>query len=101
MHLQFMLLHGFSLHKVYKFMKQINSSFGSGGMALAMSEVEFATFIIYLTSHPQMPIRKAASVIGQQQCGKVWVMGKHLQVGFASSLTVIFKCTKVEVPLIV
>ena len=44
MHLQFMLLHGFSLHKVYKFMKQINSSFGSGGMALAMSEVEFATF---------------------------------------------------------
>ena len=24
-------------------------------------------------------------------------MGKHLQVGFASSLTVIFKCTKVEV----
>ncbi len=31
-------------------MKQINSSFGSGGMALAMSEVEFASFIMFLKS---------------------------------------------------
>ena len=33
-----------------KFMKQINSSFGSGGMGLALSEVEFASFIMFLKS---------------------------------------------------
>ena len=67
----------------YRFMKQINSSFGSGGMGLAMTEVEFSSFIIFLKSkstQSHMPIRKAATVIGRQQCGKVWVMGKTLQV---------------------
>ena len=66
-----------------KFMKQINSSFGSGGMALAMNEAEFALFLMYLKSNvPQerIPIRQATSVIGEQHCGKVWVMGKDLQV---------------------
>ena len=62
-------------------MKQINSSFGSGGMALAMNEVEFSSFILFLKSKAHnMPIRKAASVIGQQPCGQVWVLGKDLQV---------------------
>ena len=50
-----------------KFMKQISSSFGSGGMALAFSEVEFQCFILYLKStNKQMPIRKAATIIGLQ-----------------------------------
>ena len=58
-----------------KFMKQIiNSSFGSGGMALAMSEIEFIMFL--KSKAHNMPIRKAASVIGQQPCGQVWVLGK-------------------------
>ena len=38
---------------------------------------------MYLKSNvPQerIPIRQAASVIGEQHCGKVWVMGKDLQV---------------------
>jgi hypothetical protein len=67
-----------------KFMKQINSSFGSDGMALSMNEAEFALFIMHLKSNvPQgIPIRQAASVIWQQSCGKVWVMGKDLQVSF-------------------
>ena len=64
-----------------RFMKQINSSFGSGGMGLAMTEVEFSSFMIYLklkpTSSP-MPIRKAVTVIGEQNCGKVWVFGYSL-----------------------
>ena len=66
-------------------MKQLNSSFGSGGMGLAMTEVEFASFIIFLKSRPtqtQTQIRKAATVIGRQRCGKVWVMGKALQVSY-------------------
>ena len=29
-------------------MKQINSSFGNGGMALAMNEAEFALFLMYI-----------------------------------------------------
>ena len=70
-------------------MKQLNSSFGSGGMGLAMTEVEFSSFIIFLKSRPtshNMPIRKAATVIGRQRCGKIWVLGKALQV----SISVLF-----------
>ena len=32
-------------------MKQINSSFGSGGMALAMNKGEFASFLMFLKSN--------------------------------------------------
>lgn len=62
-------------------MKQINSSFGSGGMALAFSEVEFKCFILYLKStNNQMPIRKAATIMGLQPHDDVWVLGRDLQV---------------------
>jgi hypothetical protein len=75
-----LFLHGFCINKipVYEATK-----FGSGGMGLSMTEVEFASFIIFLKSRPtqsQIPIRKAATLIGRQRCGKVWVMGKALQV---------------------
>ena len=53
-----------------KFMKQINSSSGSGGMALAMNEAEFALFVMYLKSNvPQerISIRQAASVINPRR----------------------------------
>ena len=52
-------------------------------MALAMNEAEFASFLMFLKCNiPKqgMPIRKAATVIGQQPCGQVWVMGKDIQV---------------------
>ena len=49
-------------------------------MALAMNEAEFASFLMFLKSKQGMPIRKAATVIGQQPCGQVWVMGKDIQV---------------------
>jgi hypothetical protein len=56
-------------------MRQINSSYG------AMNEAEFALFVMYLkSSSTPMKITKAATVIGQQPCGQVWVMGKYLQV---------------------
>ena len=72
-----------------KFMSQINSSFGSGGMTLAMNDLQFATFIIHIKSHQQdMPIRKAACVIGRQPCGNVWVLGKDLQVSALLQLLV-------------
>ena len=65
-------------------MSQINSSFGSGGMSLAMNDLQFAALLLYLKSNSECTgtsIRKAACVIGQQPCGNVWVMGKDLQVG--------------------
>lgn len=64
-------------------MKQINSSFGSGGMALAMNEAEFASFLMFLKStapQEEMRVLKAATVIGQQPCGHLWVMGSGVQV---------------------
>ena len=69
-----------------KFIKQINSSFGSGGMSLAMNDAELAFFLMFLkssltkSSSTPYKITKAATVIGQQSCGQVWVMGKDLQV---------------------
>ena len=48
------------------FTSQINSSFGSGGMTLAMNDLQFAT---HIKSHQQyLPIRKAACVDGRQPC---------------------------------
>ena len=41
-------------------MKQINSSFGSGGKALAMNEGEFASFMKSNIGRQGMPICKAA-----------------------------------------
>ena len=76
-------------------MKQINSSFGSGGMALAMTETEFGSFLMFLKSNvPRegIPILKAAAVIGQQPCGKVWVMGKDVQVSYCFVCTCVCVC---------
>ena len=50
-------------------------------MSLAMNDLQFSAFILHLkTNQPEMPIRKAACVIGQQPCDCVWVLGKDLQV---------------------
>lgn len=62
-------------------MSQINSSFGDGGMSLAMNDVQFSAFLLHIKSKcEEMPIRKAACIIGQQPCGKVWVLGRDIQV---------------------
>ena len=64
-----------------KFLSQVNSSFGSGGMSLAMNDLQFAGLILHLKGNQQgMPIKKAACVIGKQPCTDVWVLGKELQV---------------------
>jgi len=55
-----------------KFMSQINSSFGSGGMSLAMNDLQFAAFLLHIKSNQQdMPIGKATCAIRQQPCGNV------------------------------
>ena len=62
-------------------MSQINSSFGSGGMSLALNEQQFGSFLQFLKNHAgPLPIRKVACVIGLQPCGKIWVMNDNVQV---------------------
>ena len=63
-------------------MNQINSSFGSGGMSIALNEQQFSSFIQHLKNEggTGLPIKQAACVIGRQPCNKVWVLGKDLQV---------------------
>ncbi len=64
-----------------KFMSQLNSSFGSGGMSLALNEHLFGNFLQFLKNESGiLSIRKAARVIGLQSCGKVWVMNGNVQV---------------------
>ena len=66
-----------------RFMSQINSSFGShcGGMSLALNEQQFGSYLQFLkNSARQLPIKKAACVIGLQPCEKVWVLNGSVQV---------------------
>ena len=65
-----------------KFIGQINNSFGSGGMSLALNEAQFAMFIQYLKkdSLSSLPICKAVTIIGEQQEKPVWVLGRDLQI---------------------
>lgn len=63
-----------------RFMAQVNNSFGSGGMSLTFNENQFATFVQFLKMQDNIGIRSAATLVGQQQCNEVWVMGSDLQV---------------------
>ena len=65
-----------------RFLSQLNNSFGSGGMGLSLNEAQFALFIQHLKNLVGAPlcIRKAASIIGLQPCGNVWVFGSDIQV---------------------
>jgi hypothetical protein len=62
-----------------KFLAQINNSFGSGGMSLAFNETQFSSFIQYIKKG-QLPIKKAALIIGLQNNDSVWVLGKDLHI---------------------
>ena len=62
-------------------MSQINSSFGSGGMTLALNDVQFSSLIQHLKDERKsLPIKKAACTIGLQPCGNIWVFSEDVQV---------------------
>ena len=66
-----------------RFMAQINSSFGSGGMTLALNDVQVRSLVQHLKDEAMaktLPIKKAACTIGLQKCGKVWVFTDDVQV---------------------
>ena len=65
-----------------RFITQINASYGSGGMSLALNEAQFAQFVQFLknTASTPLPIKKAATVVGLQPCKQVWVFGGDVQV---------------------
>ena len=66
-----------------KFMAQLNSSFGSGGMTLSLSEPQFCSFIQFLKDEGNargLPIKNAACHIGLQPSGDIWVLGEDVQV---------------------
>ena len=58
-----------------RFMTQNNNSFGSGGMSLAFNEHQFMSFVQFLKQEAgdDLPFRTAATTIGLQKCGAVWV----------------------------
>ena len=61
-------------------MGKINNSFGSGGMTLALNEAHFASFVQFLKLGEDISIRSAATIVGQQTCNEVWVMGRDVQI---------------------
>ena len=62
-------------------MSQVNSSFGSGRMTLALNEHQFALFIQFIkNSVTTLPILKAASIIGLQPNNEVWVVSEDMQI---------------------
>ena len=60
-----------------KFMSQVNNSFNSGGMLLALNDNQFSSFIQFLKdkSLQTLPIRRAADIIGLQDDSNKWVLG--------------------------
>ena len=61
-------------------MAQINNSFRSGGMSLAMSEAQFAQFFQFLKEKvATLPIVKAVSYDGEQS-GEVWVLNRDVHI---------------------
>ncbi len=69
-------------------MTQINSSFGRGGMSIALNEIQFSALIQHLKNESanKLPIKKAACVIGLQPCGNVWVLGEDIQICYTTSV---------------
>ena len=63
-------------------MSQINNTYGSGGMSMALNDNQFAAFIQHLKNvhHGELPLQKAAMTIGRQPCGMTWAFG-HIHVG--------------------
>jgi hypothetical protein len=62
-------------------MSQINNSFGSGGMSLALNNTEISLFVQYLERRPKsLLIRKAATFVGRHKDSPVWVLGRDLQI---------------------
>ena len=61
-------------------MAQLNGSFGSGGMSLALNEAQFSSFIQHLKDEGNqtgLPIKKAACNIGLQPSEHVDTRGRH------------------------
>ena len=71
-----------------KFLAQINNSFGSGGMSLALNEAQFAMFIQFLKqeSADSLTIRKAVTRIGQQHGTELWVLGEGVHIDAQGTL---------------
>lgn len=61
-------------------MSQVNNSFGSGGMTLALNEQQFALFIQFLKCGSSLPILKAVSVVGNQMEDMRWVLGQDIEL---------------------
>ena len=61
-------------------MSQINNSFGSGGMSLALNDMQFSLFVQFLKNegHNALPIRKAVTFVGRQKDNPVWVLGSNM-----------------------
>ncbi len=73
-------------------MSQLNNSFGSGGMSLALSEPQFSHFFQYLKGDMSgLPIVKAVNHIGDQGDG-VWVLNKSTHIN--ASGVVVEKCNQ-------
>ncbi len=51
-------------------------------MSLALNEAQFSQFIQFLKHEglSSLPIRKAATTIGEQKNTRVWVLGEKIQV---------------------
>lgn len=60
-------------------MQVLNNSFGSGGMSLAMNDMQFMSFFQFPKNEiGSLPIKKAARTVGLQPSG-VWILGRDLQ----------------------
>lgn len=68
------------MYNVNKFLMDINASFGSGGMSAWFRDKELPEFIHHLKKDQDLPVKKAASILGKQPHFEAWVLSPTLQV---------------------
>ena len=62
------------------FLRELNLSFGSGGMGCWFKDKELPQFIHHLKKDLVLPVKQAAKIVGKQPDDSVWVMSPYLQV---------------------
>lgn len=58
----------------------LNLSFGSGGMGAWFRDKELSEVIHQLKKDGDIPVKKAATIVGRQEDQDVWVLSPTLQV---------------------
>ena len=68
------------MNNLPRFLQDLNCSFGSGGLNAWFQSKELPEFLHQLNTTHNLPVKKAARLVGRQPHSNVWVLSPELQV---------------------